>query len=183
MSEEVLMLAVKNGELSKLTILFEKYQSHLYNFFVQMTWDKELSADLTQNVFLRILKYRQSYTEGLKFKPWIFQIARNVHSDHFRAQKLTVDALDDSVEIVNDNEKEADELVRDQEMLLKRSMELLEIQDKEILVLSKYQKLKYQQIAETLEISVASVKVRVHRSIKRLRSIYFELEKQSHGGG
>lgn len=182
MSEEVLMLAVKNGELDKLSILFERYQGHLYNFFVRMTWDKELSADLTQNVFLRIMKYRHSYKEEAKFKPWLFQIARNAHADHFRGQKMQLATLDQMNEPSDLNVKEAEEREVDQEALLNQALAKLDVQDREILVLSKYQKMKYEQIAESLDITVASVKVKVHRAIKRLKTQYFELEKSRNGG-
>lgn len=181
MSEEVLMLAVKNGELEKLSILFERYQTHLYNFFVRLTWDRELSADLTQNVFLRVMKYRSSYREGASFKPWLFQIARNIHADHFRAQKLQLESLDQTLEPTDHGGLMEQEQVSEQEALLNRAIGQLDLQDREILVLSKYQKMKYEQIAETLDITVASVKVKVHRAIKRLKTKYFELEKQQHG--
>ena len=61
------MLKVKNGDLEKLSFLYKKYKLLLYNFFVKQTFDKEISNDLLQNLFYRIIKYRESYNESKKF--------------------------------------------------------------------------------------------------------------------
>jgi RNA polymerase sigma-70 factor (ECF subfamily) len=53
----------------------------------------------------------------------------------------------------------------------------LKTEDREILQMSKFQKMKYEEISQILDISVAAVKVKVHRAIKRLKTNYFELEK------
>ena len=51
------------------------------------TFDREAAEDLTQNVFLRMIRYRSSYRENQKFQSWIFQVARNVFSDHYQATR------------------------------------------------------------------------------------------------
>jgi RNA polymerase sigma-70 factor (ECF subfamily) len=52
--------------------------------------DRPVAEDLTQNVFLRLIRYRSSYRPGSKFMPWIYQMARNVFSDHYHAAKSKV---------------------------------------------------------------------------------------------
>src|SRR5712664_3605695 len=83
------MLLVKEGHLSELTELFNRYHVKLYNFFLKLTFDKAASEDLTQNLFYRVIKYRQSFqaTNG-SFKSWIYRMARNVHSDFCKQQKI-----------------------------------------------------------------------------------------------
>mgnify|MGYP001792168515 CR=1 FL=1 len=63
-SDETLMERVKHGELRRASELFERYNKPLYNFFARLTLDRDLSDDLTQNVFLRMLKYRKTYQVG-----------------------------------------------------------------------------------------------------------------------
>ena len=87
MTDETIMEAVKRGELQQATLLFERYNKRIFNFLARMTMDRELAEDLTQNVFLRIIKYRNSYREGNKFQSWIYQVARNVFTDHYQANK------------------------------------------------------------------------------------------------
>ena len=81
------MLGVKNGDTQKLGLLYERYKKGLFNFFYQLCGERDLSEDMVQNVFMRILKYKHTYSEDSKYVTWMFQIARNVNNDHFRKNK------------------------------------------------------------------------------------------------
>jgi len=83
-SDKALMLQVKNGDLDALGVLFERYHHRLFGFFYRLTSRRDISADLVQDVFERILRYRTSYTGNGDFSTWLFQIARNRHADHYR---------------------------------------------------------------------------------------------------
>ena len=119
MTDEMIMEAVKNGDLQQASLLFERYNKRIYNFLARMTMDRALAEDLTQNVFLRIIKYRNSYREGLRFQSWIYQVARNIFSDHYQMHKNRfsdfVDVEKISEHITERNESEAQE---EQEKLL-----------------------------------------------------------------
>src|SRR5688572_20868909 len=123
MTDEMILEAVKSGDLQQATLLFERYNKRIYNFLARMTVDRALAEDLTQNVFLRIIKYRNSYREGAKFQSWIYQIARNVFSDHYQTVKNRYSDFID-VEKVRDHIPEGDEgdLQDEKEILLQRSM-------------------------------------------------------------
>src|ERR1700756_1213278 len=82
--DEDLMLQVRDGAGEMLGMLFDRYQTPLFNFYSKLTGDRTLSEDLVQEVFLRILRYRQSYRPGTPFRAWIYQIARNARVDHHR---------------------------------------------------------------------------------------------------
>src|SRR6188768_891338 len=82
------MLKVKDGDLDRLGLLFERYKKPLFGFFYGMNKDAELSEDLVQNVFFRILKYRYLFRGEGDFRTWMFHIARNVSHDHYRKNKL-----------------------------------------------------------------------------------------------
>ena len=173
-SEEKLMIKLKEGDLQAAGQLFELYNKRLYNYFLKMTFDREVSADLTQNVFLRMLKYRVSFRGDKPFKSWIFQIARNAMNDHFRKEKKYSDYVDiDSVaESVGDDESK-----EGQYQTLYRSMAKLDPETRELLVMSKFRKMKYEEIGDVLDLTVSNVKIKVHRAIKKLRDHYYELEK------
>ncbi|HZX73254.1 MAG TPA: sigma-70 family RNA polymerase sigma factor [Cyclobacteriaceae bacterium] len=87
MTDESIMEAVKNGDLQQASLLFERHHKRIFNFLVRMTMDRDVAEDLTQNVFLRLIRYRTSYKEDLKFTTWIYKMARNVFSDHYQQQK------------------------------------------------------------------------------------------------
>ncbi len=85
--DEELMLQVREGAGEMLGELFDRYQTPLFNFYAKLTGDRAVSEDLVQEVFLRILKYRQSYKPGTPFRAWVYQIARNARADHYRKQR------------------------------------------------------------------------------------------------
>ncbi len=88
------MLEVRNGEMEKLGVLYERHRTTLFNFFVRLTGSYPMSEDLVQDVFLRMLKYRQTFEAGNRFTTWMYQIARNVHFDSFRKREpeISMDA-------------------------------------------------------------------------------------------
>jgi RNA polymerase sigma-70 factor (ECF subfamily) len=178
MTDESIMEAVKNGNLHQATLLFERYNKRIFNFLARMTMDRTLAEDLTQNVFLRIIKYRSSYREGAKFQAWIYQVARNVFSDHYQAHK---NKFSDFVDVEKISEKMADKDTNDaqdeKEALLHRSMAKLTEEQRELLVLTRFQQMKYEEVAAIMDTTVANIKVKVHRAIIKLREFYFELEK------
>lgn len=178
MTDETIMEAVKNGELQQATLLFERYHKRIFNFLARMTMDRDLAEDLTQNVFLRIIKYRNSYREGNKFQSWIYQVARNVFSDHYQSVKnrfsdfVDVEKVSDHIGNSNDSEEQDEK-----EKLLHRSMAKLTEEQRELLVLTRFQQMKYEEVAAIMDTTVANIKVKVHRAILKLRELYFELEK------
>lgn len=178
MTDEMIMEAVKNGDLQQVSLLFKRYHRRIFNFLANMAMDRDLAEDLTQNVFLRVIKYRGSYKAGLKFQSWIYQMARNVFSDHYQANKnkysqfVDVEKMSDRIQEPQGNEEQ-----EHREQLLQRSMALLETDQRELLVLTRFQKMKYEEVATLMDTTVANIKVRIHRAVAKLREHYFELEK------
>jgi RNA polymerase sigma factor (sigma-70 family) len=178
MTDEQLMDAVKSGDLRQASLLFDRYNKRLFNYLMRMTFDRELAEDLTQNVFVRLLRYRTSYKEGLRFQSWIYQVARNVFADHYQENKKHRSSAMDT-EDIGDQLPEPGEgpEQREQERLLVRSMAMLNDDQRELLVLTRFTNLKYEEVAVLMNTTVANIKVKVHRAIGQLRENYFALEK------
>jgi RNA polymerase sigma-70 factor (ECF subfamily) len=168
---------VKDGNLQQASILFDRYHKLIFNFLARMTADTQVAEDLTQNVFLRLLKYRHTYKPEMKFQSWIYQMARNAFADHYQYQKQRMpvrmeiekltDRLPDVMEALEQEETEA---------RLIRALAKLPDDYRELLVLTRFQHLKYEEVAHFLDMTVSNVKVKVHRAIGQLRENYFELE-------
>jgi RNA polymerase sigma-70 factor (ECF subfamily) len=172
--DEELMGQVRNGIGEMLGVLFERYQSPLFNFYLRLTGDRSVSEDLVQEVFLRILKYRHSYQPETPFRAWIYQIARNARVDHFRKNRpeTSLEPEMSPAVIPNDVAQEEQEAA-----LLRRALLELSEEKREVLVLSRFQDLKYEQIANIMDCEVNTVKVRVHRALQDLRRIYEALQR------
>jgi DNA-directed RNA polymerase specialized sigma24 family protein len=106
-SDEILMQRVKDGNLAEMSVLFERYHIRLFNFFLKLTMKKEISQDLTQNLFYRMIKYKHTYKNEFSVKSWIYQMARNLHNDYYREQKRSDELFMKSevtaTEIIEDN--------------------------------------------------------------------------------
>ncbi|MBS1606592.1 MAG: RNA polymerase sigma factor [Bacteroidetes bacterium] len=174
LSDEKIMLLVKDGHLSELTELFDRYQVPLYNFFLRLTLDKATSEDLTQNLFYRVIRYRQSYqaSQGT-FRTWLYRMARSIYADFYKQRqkqpgRLTDEGAEEGLADHSSGYSEADF------QRLDEALALLPSDQREILVLSRYQGLKYEEISKIKDLSVGAIKVQVFRAIRQLRSLYFK---------
>jgi RNA polymerase sigma-70 factor (ECF subfamily) len=166
------MAAVRDGDVDKLGMLFDKHQRHLYNFFLKQTGNRSLSEDLVQDVFLRILKYRHTYRAEGKFMTWMFSIAHNVKNDHYRRKTLPRKQIedDDVAAPEPDPLKELEEKECSERLL--EALSSLPEKKREVLLLSRYEDLKYEEIARIQGCRVGTVKARVHWALKELTELY-----------
>lgn len=173
-TDEQLMTRVKNGQLDQLNSLFDRYSKRLYGYFLKSTLSKDESDDLTQELFIRVMKYRKSYKDGQPFEIWVFQIARNMVKDHYRKMKVNSDYFNPTG-VMPDVIEESSSGQWEREEQLYRAMKRLPDEKRELLVLSKFDGMKYEQIATLRKTTVANIKVQVHRTLKELKDLYFEL--------
>ena len=181
-TDHELMIAVRAGEIRRLGELFERHHRPLYGFFVRLTGQTSVSEDLVQIVFYRILKYRHTYRDEGKFSAWIYHLARKVCADHFRkhaALPVPTDPAslpehpDSSPPLPSDQAVAAEDVA-----MLRLALARLPLDQREVLVLSRLQNLKHEEIARLLDCTVGAVKVRAHRALKELRGIYFKIRKE-----
>ena len=178
-TDNALMARVSAGELSKLAVLFERHHRALFRYFVSLNRDRELSEDLVQDVFFRILRYRSTYDSSKPFASWMYQIARRVSLDRGRERRGEVVGIDEFMELSTDAPGPEERAAKGQDLgLLRRALDLLPPEKREILILSRFQELKYEDIAAVLDCEVGTVKVRVYRAMRALEQIYFELQKE-----
>ena len=171
-----LMIQVREGEVSKLGMLFERHHTRLFNFFLKLTGNRQASEDLVQDVFLRMLRYRHTYQSDSDFLTWAYQIARNARFDYYQKRRNEATWDVDTDERKSTDLTPVERLERKQEIGNLRSA-LLRLPDdkRELLVLTRFQNLKYEQIASILCCDVGTVKVRVYRAIRELGRHYHEL--------
>ncbi|MEQ8425336.1 MAG: RNA polymerase sigma factor [Cyclobacteriaceae bacterium] len=180
LSDNALMISVRDGDLERLGLLFERYKRPLYGFFYGMNKDQELSEDLIQNTFYRVMKYRHLFRGDGDFKTWLFHIARNVRHDQFKKDKIKgKEPVENWEHKLGHSENRSEEMQHDEEhMMLGMAMDRLPAEKREVLLLSKYQEKKYKEIGEMLGCSEGAVKVKVFRALQELKVVYEQLEKQ-----
>lgn len=170
------MFLVRDGRIKELAFLFRRHHVKLYNYFVMLTGDHAASEDLTQEVFLRILRFRHTFKGRGAFTSWMFQIARNVGVDFYRRQKKT-DPLDERFDDLESHEPTPfEELSKNQHIqILRDAVQKLSQKHREVLFLARFEEMPLKEIATILNCPVNTVKVRIHRAMKELSAIYAEL--------
>lgn len=173
------MLKVKEGEIHKLGLLYERYKKRLFGFFYQMNKNASISEDLVQNVFIRVLKYKHTFSEESKFITWIFQIARNEMYDEFKkSKKQNHNDIDEvSYQLEGGRNIESDIENTEKAINLKKAIAKLSPAKKELIILSKLKELKYREVGEIVGCTEGAARTKVHRALNDLKQIYLTLEK------
>jgi len=145
---------------------------------MKATYQKHLSEDLVQEVFLRLLKFRGSYKgEGL-FSTWVYRIAHNVLYDHYR-KKPKGKMIEEVVELIQDDTDIHENLENSENIrILNEAFKQLKESERELITLKRYQNMKYKEIAAIQNIAVGTVKSKVHTAIASLKDKFIELSSE-----
>jgi len=174
-TDEKLMQLVKQDKLDMMSHLFNRYHLRIYNFSLLMTRDKDISNDITQEVFYKAIKYRRTY-KNAKFSSWIYSIARNLCNDHFRSLRKTEQKIEDLRFTSEQDESHKIEPIGSVEQL-NSALKKLSIGDRELIIMSRYQGMRYSEIAEITGSTVGAVKTKIHRALQKLKDHYFANKK------
>jgi len=174
------MLKVKSGDVDRMGLLFERYHRQLFGFLYHMLGGSRASSeDLVQNVFYRMLKYRHTFTGEGEFRTWMYHLARNVLADHVKKNRHAAhhaDVADVAESLAGGSLADAG-LEQDQDVaMLHQALARLSPENREVLVLSRFQELKYGEIAQLLNTTEGAVKVRAHRALNELKTTYLRIE-------
>lgn len=175
--DEQLMRDAREGDLRGIGVLFERHHARLFNYFLRLTCARSAAEDLVQEVFFRIMRSRQTYKDGTPFTVWLYAIARNARIDQVRKGRREVALENEELRADSAPRPDAAVAANEETELLKRAMAALPEDKRELLVLTRYENLKYEQVARLLGCEVGTVKVRIHRAVRELREAYEKLAR------
>jgi RNA polymerase sigma-70 factor, ECF subfamily len=154
----------QRGDERAFTLIVRAYETPVYNYVMRLVGDRSLAEDLTQEVFLRVFQGLPKFSLRSKFTTWMFQVTKNRVLDELRAHERrprAVVALEDipPLEVVDAPVERAESIDS-----LWRAVERLNPDLKMALLLRDIVGLSYSEIAETLEITLATVKWRIYKA-------------------
>lgn len=175
-------LLVKNyvaGDESALATLINRHQSKIYGFIFSKISDRDLTDDIFQDTFIKVIKTLKSnsYNEEGKFLPWVMRIAHNLIIDHFRKNKkmpMFRETDEFSIfSIMTDNSMTVENrMITDQvEKDLRKLIEELPNDQKEVLVMRIYQDLSFKEISELTGVSINTALGRMRYALMNLRKV------------
>lgn len=174
MTDKELIRKVHNGSKEALNIIADRYYDEIYRFCLYLTGQETDSYDITQEVFLRFIKYVDSY-EYRNLKGYLLIIARNLCRDYFHHKKETCCIEDDSY-------IGADDAVLgnlENRMDLWQALQQIPVKQREIIILRVYEELRFHEIAEILGCNQSTVKSRFRLGINSLRKIMEAADEKS----
>ena len=163
------MVAVGAGDISQLDELYERHHASVYSFLRRSSCNPTLAEDLTQEAFLRVLRYRSSFQSGSAFKPWLFTIVRNLLLDHRGRQNLETGTESDYLQAPDSGA--SPERALDAKTELSRvasALARLSIDQRHVLLLARFHDLSYREIGEILDCTEGAVKARIYRALQTL---------------
>jgi RNA polymerase sigma-70 factor (ECF subfamily) len=158
--------------------LVQRYQRRLTAFLSQLVGDIELARELCQEAFVRAWKALDRFNPKYRFSTWLFRIAHNLGIDHLRRRRLKTVALyrtdrdGDEVEVVvEDGNKDPFGHLENRELAsgLRRAIEELRPEYRELVLLRHFGGLSYQEIADFKEMPLGTVKNKLFRAHTVLR--------------
>ena len=168
------MACYQNGDEKAFGTLFGRYEARLYIFFLRRLGDETVTADLYQKTWLNVHRNRHRYDAGRPFRVWLFSIAYNVLKDEWKrraaASEVPTGELPETG--TGDSESPVEGGLERAELksVVARAMNALPDGQRDILLLSKFEGLGYDEIAEIVGLSVGAVKQKAHRAFLTLKS-------------
>lgn len=162
------MLAAQKGDQIAFRKIVEKYQNTLLNFFYYMNASRHESEDLVQETLLKVYLYREKYTPTAKLSTFLFRVARNTGIDYIRKKKAVPMSFEgDLLESPDSNTQSSSE--KDWQGSLENALKRLPEKLRSVVVMSYFQGLKQQEIADVLEVPLGTVKSRMSFAMKQLK--------------
>ncbi|MFA6084652.1 RNA polymerase sigma factor [Mucilaginibacter sp.] len=169
--ENSLMLQVKNGDLRKMSLLYQRYRQPLFAYLFHQTGKRNESEDLVQTVFYLMLKNRHTFSADGAFRAWMYQIARNTLINSIKKNnRIVYQAEFETQPLEHELEHNYDH--QEARAQLNQAIARLPDDQREVLILSKYQELSYKEIATVLKTTEGNVKVKVFRAIQVLKKLH-----------
>ena len=175
-----LVNSAKSGSIAAFSELYGLYGKKILNYIFRLTGSREEAEDLMQDTFVLAFKNLDSLKENAKFQSWLFRIAQNNVFQKYRGKTPQFESIDahdsggESTSTVTElptptKGPEDKVLSAELERIVQRAINELHEKYRQVFVLSAVQRMSYQEIAEIVGRSLASVKSDIHRARVEVR--------------
>lgn len=185
LEDKDLVRLYQEGNQQAINELINRYKQRVYSAIFFLVRDRDLTDDLFQESFIKIIQSLRSkhYSEQGKFLPWALRIAHNLVIDHFRKEKLMPMQRDTDEFSVFDvlpanNRNAAEQIIHDEKLAFVRGLlDRLPFEQREVVILRHYGGLSFKEIARVLDININTALGRMHYAILKMREM---VKKEPH---
>ena len=180
LNDKELVMRYRQGDVASFQILVDRYQNKIYSYVLMLVKDKQLADDIFQDTFLKIIRTIKAgvYKEEGKFIQFAMRIAHNLIIDHFRKAKRLpmVDPTKEDYDML-DNARFMDPSVEEQMVTeqiyddVRKMIEYLPEEQREVLVMRMYDDMSFKEIAEATNVSINTALGRMRYALINLRKM------------
>ena len=177
--DETLVAQFQAGQQDAFDELMRRYKSKIFAYLQRSVGNYEDAEDLTIDVFVKVYRALDTWQPKAKFSTWLYKIAANLAIDHHRAKaRNPIQPWDDdeipesrltATDLASNPVKTVEEKERGR--IIREALEQLSPQQKAAFMLCRYEGRTIKEAAETLGIAEGTVKIHLHRAVKRLQEI------------
>jgi len=188
--DQQLITLYLNGGEAALAELIKRHKSKVYTSIYLLVKDQALAEDIFQDTFIKVINTLRAgkYNEEGKFLPWMIRIAHNLVIDHFRRERRTpIVATQEGFDIFSVihilDENVEDRMIREQTWSdIRKLIEKLPEEQKEVLIMRHYGDLSFKEIAEITEVSINTALGRMRYALNNLRKMMHAKESRINAG-
>ena len=170
-TDEDIAKQVQSGNFELFSILIERYEAKMKRYAHKFLFKNEEAEDVLQDIFIKAYKNIKRFDTKRKFSSWLYRIAHNELINALKKRKKTfpLPDLDTFFPFHFDREKE---LNRDLGQNVGKCLNKLKPKYREVIILFFYEELSYKEIADILEIPIATVGIRLKRAKETIKKTY-----------
>jgi len=174
-SDEELVEAVQAGEASAFDVLVGRWEDRIRGAAYRFLGSEDEARDVAQEAFLKAYRSLAGFKREARFSSWLYQIATNLCRDRLRRRKTrpqtSLEALEEAGPVIAETRPGAHErlIERDLAEAVRRAIQSLPEEQREVVILKEYQDLTFLEIAQALDVPVSTVKTRLYRGLVQLR--------------
>ncbi len=177
LEDEILVTKLQLGDQDAFDELMRRYKHRIYAYILRSVKNYEDAEELTVEVFFKVYRALHKWKPQAKFSTWLYKIAYNVSIDHHRAKKRQIThSLDNNLLSIDeptakDLGSNPEKLIveKDRHRVINQAVDHLSQNQKKVFLMNRYDGLQIKEIAEILGIAEGTVKIHLHRAIKKLR--------------
>lgn len=179
MEDEMLVAQFQAGRPDAFDEIMKRYKHRIYAYLLRSVKNYEDAEELTIEVFFKVYCALDSWKPQARFSTWLYKIAHNLSIDHHRAKsRRQTYSLDDeelsldepkAVDLRSNPEWEAEE--KDRGRMIREAIDQLSPKQRAVFMLNRYQELQIKEITEVLGMAEGTVKIHLHRAMKKLKTL------------
>ncbi len=178
-SDAILVREYLDGKESSLEVLITRHKQRVYSFIYSKVLDRDVTEDVFQDTFIKVIRTlkKGKYNEEGKFLPWVMRIAHNLVIDHFRKNKrmpkFQTSKDFDIFDVISDGEESTENQMINSQVHedVKRLIEELPDDQKEVLIMRMYKEMSFKEIAEATDVSINTALGRMRYALINLRKV------------